>query len=257
MSFERSRATGAAITVVDRTGSTNADLLAVAADTPHLGALVTLDQTSGRGRLDRTWTVPAGQALAASVLVRAELDPATRAWLPLVAGTAMQQAVRELLPDRAVGVKWPNDVLVDGRKVCGVLAQVAPDGSVVVGAGVNLTIPADELPTPVSTSLVVEGADGTAEELADAVLAVFLESLRDAVDALAGTDGGAGAAGVFDTVRAACETIGRVVRLELPDGTSTIATAVGIDDDGRLVVTGEDGARSAISVGDVTHLRYA
>jgi BirA family biotin operon repressor/biotin-[acetyl-CoA-carboxylase] ligase len=255
MSFERSRATGAAVIVLDRTGSTNVDLLAAAADSPHLTTLVTLDQTAGRGRLDRTWSAPAGQALAASVLVRADLSPEARAWLPLVAGTAMRQAVAALLPDRAVGVKWPNDVLVDGRKVCGILAQVAPDGSVVIGAGVNLTIPADVLPTPVSTSLLVEGADAPAPELADSVLSAYLESLREAVDAL--VTGGAAAAGVRDTVRASCETIGRVVRLELPDGTSVVATAEGLDDAGRLLVTGEDGGRSAISVGDVTHLRYA
>lgn len=78
MSFERSRAAGVPLTVVASTGSTNADLLATAPATDHLAALATLDQTAGRGRLDRVWTAPPGRTLAVSVLVRADLDPVAR-----------------------------------------------------------------------------------------------------------------------------------------------------------------------------------
>ncbi|MFS2032342.1 biotin--[acetyl-CoA-carboxylase] ligase, partial [Curtobacterium sp. CT11-45] len=83
------------------------------------------------------------------VLVRADLDDRDRGWLPLVAGAAMRDAIVAVLhgPER-VAVKWPNDVQIDGRKVCGILCQVAADGSVVVGAGVNLTKPPHPLPTP-------------------------------------------------------------------------------------------------------------
>lgn len=262
-SFERARAAGAPLTVVRSTGSTNADMLAAAASrsggTDHLSVLVALAQTAGRGRLDRTWSAPDGQTLAASVLLRTDADGAAlpsrlRGWLPLVAGAAMRMAVADLVPNRDVAVKWPNDVLVDGRKVCGILAQVAVDGSVVIGAGVNLTIPADRLPTPTATSLAVEGVDEDAGELADRVLTGYWSALREALDALG--RGGAAADGVLETVRAACGTIGRRVRLELPDSTVLVATATGIDDDGRLLVRGEDGVVSAVSVGDVTHLRH-
>lgn len=260
---------GAVFDQRESTGSTNADLLAGAPDRPDGSVVVTLDQTAGRGRLDRTWAAPAGQALAVSVLVRAALDDRDRGWLPLVAGAAMRDAVTaalQLAPADAtdvasvggasrVAVKWPNDVLVDGRKVAGILCQVAADGSVVVGAGVNLTIPVEQLPTPTATSLAVAGATGDAVALADAVLSDFLRGVREAVVALA--TGGAAAETVRSHVRAGCGTIGTRVRLELPDGTAVEADAVGIDDDGRITIRDRDGATRGVAVGDVTHLRYA
>jgi BirA family biotin operon repressor/biotin-[acetyl-CoA-carboxylase] ligase len=259
-SFPLSRAAadaaGAVFTAPATTGSTNADLLAVAPDQPHGSVLATLDQTAGRGRLDRTWSAPAGETLAVSLLVRADLDDRDRGWLPLVAGAAMRDAVAPMLPDsRQVAVKWPNDVQVDGAKVCGILCQVAPDGSVVVGAGVNLTIPAERLPTLTSTSLAVAGAAGSAETLADAVLARFHAAVLEAVAALVA--GGAAAEAVRSHVRSACGTIGRRVRIELPDGTVTEADATGIDDEGRITIRDRQGVARGVAVGDVTHLRYA
>ncbi|WP_144714015.1 biotin--[acetyl-CoA-carboxylase] ligase [Curtobacterium pusillum] len=249
-------AVGAVFAAPPTTGSTNADLLAGAPDRPHGSVLATLDQTAGRGRLDRTWSAPAGETLAASLLVRADLDDRDRGWLPLVAGAAMRDAIAPTLPDeREVVVKWPNDVLVDGAKVCGILGQVAADGSVVVGAGVNLTIPADRLPTPTSTSLAVAGASGSAATLADAVLARFHGAVLEAVAAL--VTGGAAAEAVRSHVRTVCGTIGRRVRVELPDGTVTEADATGIDDDGCITIRDRQGVLRGVAVGDVTHLRYA
>ncbi|MFZ6992301.1 biotin--[acetyl-CoA-carboxylase] ligase [Curtobacterium sp. RRHDQ66] len=260
---------GAVLDVRDTTGSTNADLLAAASDLPDGSAIVTLDQTAGRGRLDRSWSAPAGETLAASVLVRAALSDRDRGWLPLVAGAAMRDAVIAALEPTTDGatnvagsgfasrttVKWPNDVLVDGRKLCGILCQVAADGAVVVGVGVNLTIPADRLPTPTSTSLAVAGATGEAVDLADAVLSAFWSGVREAVVALVA--GGAAAESVRSHVRAGCGTIGARVRLELPDGSTEEADATGIDDDGRITIRDRDGAERGVAVGDVTHLRYA
>ncbi|ROS76365.1 BirA family biotin operon repressor/biotin-[acetyl-CoA-carboxylase] ligase [Curtobacterium sp. PhB130] len=279
--FPASRAavesTGAVFDLRPTTGSTNADLLDAAPTLSDGSVVVTLDQTAGRGRLDRTWTAPAGQTLAASLLVRAPLDDRDRGWLPLVAGAAMRDAVRAALepvpddvPDQApddvpdaadtsrasrTTVKWPNDVLVDGRKICGILCQVAADGSVVVGAGVNLTIPEADLPTPTSTSLLASGATGDAGTLADAVLSAFWTGVREAVVALAG--GGAAAEAVRSHVRAGCGTIGARVRLELPDGSVVEADATGIDDEGRITIRDQDGSTRGVAVGDVTHLRYA
>ncbi len=119
--------------MTETTDSTNADLVkAVAADPeqwPHLSLILTTDQRAGRGRLDRTWTAPPGTALAVSVLVRVDgLPVAARGWVPLVAGAAMTRAVRDQLrgtPHR-VTVKWPNDVLLNGGKLSGILAEVVP-----------------------------------------------------------------------------------------------------------------------------------
>lgn len=253
-------AAGAVFTAPATTGSTNADLLQAAAEQPHGSVLVTLDQTAGRGRLDRSWTAPAGETLAVSLLVRAGLDERDRGWLPLVAGAAMRDAVAAVLPgDEQLGadvaVKWPNDVQIAGRKVCGILCQVAADGSVVVGAGVNLTIPADRLPTPTSTSLAVAGATGSADVLADRVLVAFHRAVLEAVAALVA--GGPAAETVRSHVRSACGTIGQRVRIELPDGTHLEADATGIDDEGRITIRDRQGVRRGVAVGDVTHLRYA
>ncbi|GAA3337271.1 biotin--[acetyl-CoA-carboxylase] ligase [Curtobacterium pusillum] len=256
LSRAAARAIGAVFTAPDTTGSTNADLLALAPEQPHGSVLVTLDQTAGRGRLDRTWSAPAGETLAASLLVRAELDDRDRGWLPLVAGAAMRDAIAAVVPDGSdVVVKWPNDVQIGGRKVCGILCQVTPDGSVVVGAGVNLTIPADRLPTPTSTSLAVAGAHGCAADLADAVLAAFHGAVLEAVAALVA--GGPAAETVRSHIRSACGTIGQRVRLELPDGTAEEAEAIGIDDEGRITIRDRRGVSRGVAVGDVTHLRYA
>ncbi|WP_420368174.1 biotin--[acetyl-CoA-carboxylase] ligase [Curtobacterium sp. L1-20] len=249
-------AAGAVFAAPATTGSTNADLLAVASEQPHGSVLVTLDQTAGRGRLDRSWSAPAGETLAASVLVRADLDDRDRGWLPLVAGAAMRDAVAALLPTGSeVAVKWPNDVQIGGRKVCGILCQVAADGSIVVGAGVNLTIPADRLPTPTATSLAVEGASGAADDLADRVLVAFHRAVLEAVVALAA--GGPAAGSVRSHVRSACGTIGQQVRIELPDGTHVEAEATGIDDEGRITIRDRAGVSRGVAVGDLTHLRYA
>ncbi|MBF4613836.1 biotin--[acetyl-CoA-carboxylase] ligase [Curtobacterium sp. VKM Ac-1376] len=253
---EAVRSAGATITTPAETGSTNADLLAVATEQQHGSVVATLHQTAGRGRLNRTWTAPAGETLAASLLVRADLDDHDRGWLPLVAGTAMRDAIVAVLPVGAeVLVKWPNDVQIAGEKVCGILCQVGVDGSVVVGAGVNLTIPADRLPTPTSTSLLVAGAADDAPALADAVLSAFLRSVLEAVAGL--VTGGPAAESVRSRVRAACSTIGRRIRLELPDGTVEEAEATGIDDGGRITIRDRAGASRGVAVGDVTHLRYA
>ncbi|PZE68109.1 biotin--[acetyl-CoA-carboxylase] ligase [Curtobacterium sp. MCBD17_021] len=274
-SFPRARAaveaTGATFTATATTGSTNADLLVAAPGLRSGSVVVTLDQTAGRGRLDRTWEAPAGRTLAASVLVRADLEPRERGWLPLVAGAAVRDAVVNALSghghghghghedhrptERRVLVKWPNDVLVDGRKVSGVLCQVARDGSVVVGVGVNLTIPADALPTPTATSLLVAGATEPATTLADAVLTDLWTGLQEAVAGLATP--GAAAESVRSHVRAVCGTVGQRVRLELPDGSIVEADATGVDDDGRITIRDRSGVPRGVAVGDVTHLRYA
>lgn len=256
-SFPLSSARSPRLVHVAETGSTNADLLADIG-APHLAVLVTTSQTAGRGRLGRTWTAPPGRTLAASVLVeRRALPVEALGWLPLAAGVAMRASVASVVRTGEVGLKWPNDVQVDGLKVCGVLAQVRPDASaVVVGAGVNLALTADELPTPVSTSLSLHGAEGSTEALADRVLSAWLADLTALVEALAAAGGDAEVSGLRGRTLAECTTLGRGVRVELPSGEVLAGRAESIDRDGRLVVRPESGDEVAVSSGDVTHLRY-
>lgn len=162
--FPRSAALLPRLEVVDATGSTNADLRGNADDAdawPHLSVLLTRHQTAGRGRLDRRWIAPAGSALAVSVLLRdLPAEPAARGWIPLAAGAAMAEAVAAQLPEATVVLKWPNDVLVDGRKICGILAEATPT-AVIVGAGVNTAMTATQLPVPTATSFAVQGSSST------------------------------------------------------------------------------------------------
>ncbi|KQO82448.1 hypothetical protein ASF17_05040 [Frigoribacterium sp. Leaf263] len=258
MTFPLSSALAPTFEHVETTGSTNADLVD-REPARHGDVVATLRQTAGRGRLDRSWVAPTDQTLAASVL----LDPSglvaeSRGWVPLLAGAAMRASLASLVAETGgvVGLKWPNDVQIDGRKVCGVLAQARSDGGIVVGVGVNLTVPADRLPTATATSLVLHGAEGDALTLADRVLSSFLADLLPAFDALVAAGGDARASGLHARAEAECSTLGRDVRVELPGGADLHGIAVGLDGVGRLIVRPASGDDVAVSSGDVTHLRY-
>lgn len=248
----RTRAVAGRVHTVASTGSTNADLRAHTADAdawPHLSVLVTDDQTAGRGRLDRVWTAPPGSALAISVLLRAlPQDPTARGWIPLIAGTAMADAVAAQLQDRQVAVKWPNDVLVDERKICGILAEAAGD-AVIVGAGVNTRMTAAQLPVPTATSFAVLGVDVDPDQL----IADYLRGLRRHLSSLAGAGGGVDH-DVHAAVSARCATLGRRVLVSLPGGAALDGVACALELDGRLRVS-VDGVDHAISAGDVVHAR--
>ncbi|MET0303265.1 MAG: biotin--[acetyl-CoA-carboxylase] ligase [Microbacteriaceae bacterium] len=266
------------LVVLDSSASTNSALVelaqtatgeARAAGSDDFTTVVTLDQTAGRGRLGRTWAAPRGTSLAISVLVRPRdragdaISPERLGWLPLIAGVAMTQAVRDLVPARLVDLKWPNDVLVEGRKICGVLTELLPaaDG-VVIGAGVNLTMTREQLPVATATSLALEGA---AETGADAVLSAYLERLTALVDAYRDTGADAETSGIRALAESLCGTLERRVRVELPGAArpgapavhELLGTAVGLDAAGRLLVRRDaDQVVVPVAAGDVTHLRH-
>lgn len=250
--FPLARREASRFEVLPRTGSTNADLRAHASDPvgwPHLSVLLTADQTAGRGRLDRRWVAPDGASLAVSVLLRhLPADPTRRGWIPLVAGTAMAEAIAAQVADHVVAVKWPNDVLVDGRKICGILAEAAKQ-SVIVGAGVNTAMTAAQLPVPTATSFAVLGVPVDEDRL----LADYLGGLCRFVDALAEEDD-LSVADVHGAVSARCGTLDQEVRVSLPDGSELVGTADSLDAEGRLLVVAADGVH-AVSAGDVLHVR--
>lgn len=252
MELPLARAVAARIEVLPEAGSTNAVLRAAAEDAsgwPHLSVLLTDNQTAGRGRLDRTWTAPAGASLAVSVLLRrlpARVD--LRGWVPLAAGVAMADAVADQLPEHEVVVKWPNDVLVDGRKICGILAEADAD-AVIVGTGVNTAMTSAQLPVPSATSFAVLGVEVDADRL----ISRYLTRLDQLVGALAASDD-ALSSGLHAEVVRRCATIGLAVRVSLPGDRLLDGVAVALDDEGRLVVRA-DGAVHAVSAGDVVHVR--
>lgn len=232
------------IQVAEQVPSTNA----VVADLARAGSaplvLVAEDQTAGRGRLDRTWDTPPRAALTFSVLLRPSVSPADWPWLPLLAGLA----VREALP---VGsdLKWPNDVLIGERKVCGILVErvESPIGpAAVIGIGINVSTTAEELPVPTATSLLLEGAAVDRTGLLLEVVA--------SVQELMATWAADGTPWLRTAYRSACSTLGREVRVDLPAGAVLQGRAADIDGEGRLVVEGPDGL-VPVSAGDVAHVR--
>jgi len=259
MDYPASRELVPELSVRPSSPSTNVELAerARAADLPSFTTVVTTDQTAGKGRLGRTWSAPAGSALAVSVLVvpRTASGPLALdrfGWLPIAAGVAMTDTVARELPDASIGFKWPNDVLVNGRKVCGVLAELLPErGGVVIGAGLNLGMTVEQLPVETATSLSIEGSDADP----DTVLAGYLTRLRELVQGYLDTGGDAEASGLAAHARSCCITLGRAVRIELPDGGSLEGTATALDVDGRLVVRLADGRDETVAAGDVTHAR--
>jgi BirA family biotin operon repressor/biotin-[acetyl-CoA-carboxylase] ligase len=267
MHLPLSRAIAGRIDVLPEIGSTNAELVARASaghgasDEPDFSVLVTDNQTAGRGRLGRSWVAPPGTTIAVSVLLRPAVDPAVGwgsrglGWLPLLAGLAMTRAVESIVGGHEVLLKWPNDVLIDGLKASGILAELLPTGdAVVIGAGLNLTMSAAELPVPTATSLTLNGV--SPDEIADRALSAYLRELRALYDPFTEAGLDAAASGLSAAVTRACGTIGRSVRVELPDGSSLYGRAESLDALGRLVVSPPDGPSQPVAAGDVTHLRY-
>jgi BirA family biotin operon repressor/biotin-[acetyl-CoA-carboxylase] ligase len=257
--YPRAAAVSPRVQVVETTGSTNADVVAgVVADPagwPHLALELTTDQRAGRGRLDRTWTAPPGTALAVSVVVVVPALPVvSRGWIPLMAGAAMTRAVAAQLrgTPHTTGLKWPNDVLVDGAKICGILAEAVPGQPdvVVIGAGVNTSMSPADLPVATATSFAAIGR----EVDDDALLEAYLTALDEQLAALAVAAGDAAAAGVLGEIEALCTTIGSDVRVALPDGATLAGRAQRLDAAGRLVVVAGD-VETAVSAGDVVHVR--
>jgi BirA family transcriptional regulator, biotin operon repressor / biotin---[acetyl-CoA-carboxylase] ligase len=221
---------------------------------PH-GTLVTAaEQSAGRGRQGRTWTAPAGRALLCSIVVR---EPPRL--LPLVAGVAVAEVVESSVAGVAgvavagsgpgvagsgpgvagygpgVAIKWPNDVLVDGRKVAGSLVEARmQEGWAVVGIGLNVALRAEDFPPDLRDRAGTLGLEPSAIEPA---LAALLRALERWL--------GAGVDEVLDAVRARDALLGREVRWSGQTG-----TGAGIDSSGRLVVRTDSG-EVALDAGEV------
>ena len=216
-------------------------------------------QSAGQGRRGRSWTAPAGTSLAVSVAVPSPA-PALVGWVPLLTGVAV---VRALTADRyavSAGLKWPNDVLVpEGgawRKVCGILAQVVPasrdrPGVVVIGTGLNVDQERDDLPVPTATSWrLARGGAVLPDGAREAWLEDYLDHHARLLDELS-----ADPEAVRSAYQEQCLTIGKAVRVHLPDGTEHEGVAEAVDPSGALVVTSGSGTRHH-HAGDVVHLRH-
>lgn len=247
------------IEVVAATASTNTDLLRRAREGAPEGTVLAAEhQTAGRGRLDRSFHTAERAALTFSLLVRPNVPAGRHGWLPLLMGVAVAAAIEETTGLRT-GLKWPNDVLTASeegeRKLVGILAEATASGTgtaIVIGTGMNISQSRAELPVPTATSLAAEGvADTDRTPLLKAILRGFEQRYRTW-----GADGGdAVAGGLAQEYRGRCTTLGRRVRVHLPGDKQVAGSAAGVDTAGRLLLRGDDGARTVLSSGDVVHVR--
>jgi len=254
-SLVTSGSTWTSLEVLAEVGSTNAYLQGVAAEPGSTGRVVIAEhQVSGRGRLDRGWEAPARSGLTLSALLRPDqVEPARWPWLPLMCGLAVAVAVRREGAVEAV-LKWPNDVLVEDRKLAGILVErvEAPGMSpaAVIGIGLNVSLRADERPTEQATSMLLERAACTDRAvLAKAVLRNLDGLYQQWTDAAGDPE-----TGLRTAYREACATLGQRVRVTLPGGGEVAGAARDIDAGGRLVVATSDG-ETTVGAGDVLHLR--
>jgi len=220
------------VRVVAETGSTNADLLAQAGAGAAEGlVLVAEAQTAARGRQGRQWTSPPRAALTFSVLLRPRgVPPALLGWVPLLAGVAAAAAVRAVTGVEAT-LKWPNDVLADGGKLGGILAERSGP-AVVVGIGINVWQDRAGLPGDAATSLLLAAL-----------------TWRDQA-----SPGDADACGLRREYTRRCTTLGREVVVTMPGAEAISGTAAGVDGGGRLEVRTAHG-RVSVTAGDVVHVR--
>ncbi|MFE2232893.1 biotin--[acetyl-CoA-carboxylase] ligase [Streptomyces sp. NPDC059442] len=241
--------------VVPTTGSTNSDLAARAGDLPEGAVLVAEEQSSGRGRLDRSWVAPARSGIFVSVLLKPAVPVHRWGWLPLLTGVAAATGLT-----KAAGVdislKWPNDLLIsvggEERKAGGILAERAGEDGIVVGLGINVTLSEAELPVPAAGSLLLADAVSTDR---DPLLRAVLRSLEQWYGQWVRAGGDPVASGLQASYTAGCATLGRRVRAELPGERMLEGEAVTLDGDGRLVVATEGGGTEAVSAGDIVHVR--
>jgi BirA family biotin operon repressor/biotin-[acetyl-CoA-carboxylase] ligase len=255
-----------ALEVVEEIGSTNAEMIRLAGlGAPDRSVLLAEYQAAGRGRLGRSWVAPPRTQVAVSVLLRpGAVSPTLFGWLPLVTGLAVRDGLAAA-GGVDVTLKWPNDVLVDGRKLAGILAEMTtvPGGgdfdirlpALVVGMGINVGLTREQLPVPHATSLALAG--GTTDR--DAVARAVLEALARRHAQWRACDRGSGSS-ISDELMAeysaACSTLGADVRVELPGAQVRTGRADRVDRDGRLVVVTQDG-EFTVAAGDVTHIRPA
>jgi BirA family biotin operon repressor/biotin-[acetyl-CoA-carboxylase] ligase len=254
------RAAGYRLSAHDTIGSTSAEAMRLGRDGDS-GRLwvVAKEQTAGHGRRGRPWQTPSGN-LAASLLVPTPAGSAAAATLGFAAGLALDQAIRATatevsfkaaLDDAAshgdrLRLKWPNDVLVDGAKLAGILLETASSGGatqcVVIGIGVNVRHAPEGAPYP-TTSLAACGADVTAEPLFEALAEAWVAQM----DLWAF---GRGFPAVRDLWLARAAGLGRPVAVRLGDEVLR-GTFETIDDEGRLIVRASDGSARPVSAGEV------
>ena len=230
--------------------STNRQLVARATDAAEGLALVADHQTAGRGRMGRAWFSPAGANVYLSILLRPQVSMAQIATLPLIVGCVVARTVEKFAPGIPVKLKWPNDLHVNGRKLGGILCELAAETDhvqhVVVGIGLNVNLRRRQLPTAIArsaTSLAIE----TRRSFARAeVVAELLNQLEPAYNVWCAE----GLEPFLPQIAGLDLLKGRTIRVEQTGRRQLEGVAEGIGVDGTLGLRQADGTHIALCSGD-------
>lgn len=236
------------VSVVDLTTSTQDEIAKKISNSPVINpeniieVVVAEFQSNGRGRLDRTFDAPTSSALLFSFAVRPKRNQSDWGFLPLLTGMCVARALNSFIEGQTpVTLKWPNDLLVDGKKLGGIIAEVRGE-AVIIGVGINVEMSVEELPAAGATSLLIVGCSNLNRNQ------ILTKILFEIEAGLTSWDGGE----IFvDRYREVSSTLGNQVRAQLPGGKVLESRAIDIDPSGALIL--ESGER--ITVGDVIHLR--
>jgi BirA family biotin operon repressor/biotin-[acetyl-CoA-carboxylase] ligase len=226
------------VSVVDEIDSTQNYLRT---SNPKSGDLITAEyQSAGRGRLDRKFDAEKSSALLFSFYLEPEVKVENLGYLTLLVGASVTATLNRITNTNNFKCKWPNDVLFNEEKVAGLLAEKTQSG-VIVGVGINVSTSKSELPVAHASSIFL--ATNTQIDR-NVLLAQILNNLEQ--DLLSWQSG----KNLTSKYRELSATIGREVRVELPDGSKIVGTAIDIDETGSLRL--DNGEQ--ITVGDVIHL---
>ncbi len=233
--------------------STNTWLLDAAGRGATEGTVAVADrQSAGRGRLGRRWESPAGSGLLASILFRPGLQATELFAVSALVALAARDAVNTVA-HVGVEAKWPNDLVAGDRKLAGVLAETRGVGTgelaVVVGIGINVSWPMLGAETTELNATCLEALSGNHIDRA-----LLLDAMLDSVERRRPQlDTTPGRVFLIKELESCTVTVGRMVRVEVP-GELLVGTAVGLDEQGRLILD-VGGERRVVAVGDVVHLR--
>ncbi len=232
--------------------STNNVLKSMADQGAPEGTVVVAEkQEKGRGRLGRNWSSPAGGGVYLSLLLRPPIPPQHASPLTLLAAVAACIGIRAVLPQLSPGIKWPNDLLLGGRKVCGILCEIKAEMDLVhyliAGIGINVNTGLEDLPHTLqssATSLKLENGDRAVSRVAvaAAILQHYDELYCEYLEA--------GAAPVLARWREYNVTLGRSVKIQNQSGLYA-GIARDLDSNGALVVEGDSGELRPFSAGEV------
>ena len=232
-------------------GSTNDEAFRLgSAGAPEGTALIANSQSAGKGRMQRVWYSPAGSNIYTSIILRPQIEPARAPQISILAGVAVADILESYCPDR-IKLKWPNDVLINGKKVCGILSQmktiVSEVDFIILGIGINVNISYNEFPKEIcniATSLAIE----TGREISRQELIIRLyENLAKWYKQLLGDGFGR----IKEKWLSMSPMIGQTVQVMFQEE-AVSGKAIGLDEDGSLILLAAGNKKLKVSAGDAT-----